>query len=134
MRRIVSTLLVAGALLGLAAGPAAGPAAAAGSTVGPHQYFAGLVNGRHSQAAVLVACPGPIIPGQTGHPFANQPLEVLQAVAVPGGFTGSAANRIVAYFAPQAAAVIYRRWFAGAATVRRYPALSCSGECSARRS
>jgi hypothetical protein len=97
LSRIATTLVVAGALLGLSAYPAA----AAGNPIGPNQFFSGLVNGRHSQAIVRVACPGPI---SHGHPFGNQPLEVIQASPVPGGFTGSAATSIVAYFAPAATA------------------------------
>jgi hypothetical protein len=92
MSRIATALVIAGALVGLSAGPAS-----AGTPIGPNQYFAGLVNGRHSHATVTMICPGP---ARTGHPRANQPLEVLLTPTQVGGFTGSAATSIVASFAP----------------------------------
>jgi hypothetical protein len=48
-----------------------------------------------------MACFGPIRPGQTGHPFAGQTVEVLPApVSTTSdiGFTGSAADDIDVHF------------------------------------
>jgi hypothetical protein len=70
--------------------------AAAQRPIGPNQQFAGVVNGSAANATVYVICPGPGFPGQTGHPRAGQPVQVVENTG--GGFTGSAANRIVAAF------------------------------------
>ena len=80
-------VLAAAAALTLTTG-----SAAAQAPVGPNQLFSGVVNGRTANATVYVVCPGPTYPGELGRPFADK-WEV-----VPGGsgFTGSAANRIVA--------------------------------------
>jgi hypothetical protein len=65
--------------------------------VGPDQRFSGVVNDQLGSAPVYVACPGPIWPGRTTHPLGNQTLEVLLD-SDGDGFTGPAANRIVARF------------------------------------
>ena len=70
--------------------------AAAGFPIRPHQHFGGLVNGRSANVTVAMACFGPIRPGQTGHPMANQPLEVIQGPY--GGYTGSLGKSVVARF------------------------------------
>ncbi|GAA4609330.1 hypothetical protein GCM10023195_37510 [Actinoallomurus liliacearum] len=59
--------------------------------IGPDQGFHGLVNGVHANAVIKVLCPGPTIPGQTGHPVSGQPLAVAPgAVSTKdGGYTGS---------------------------------------------
>lgn len=72
-------------------------AAQAADSVGPHQHFVGLINGHHEGAEVYVACPGPVRPGRTTHPLQKQTLAVA-LVATGGGFTGEAANRVVARF------------------------------------
>ena len=68
--------------------------------VGPHQLFVGEVNGHLARADIFMACFGPIRPGQLGHPFAGQTVEVLPApsAAETVGSTGSKANRIVLNF------------------------------------
>jgi hypothetical protein len=77
----------------------AGPAVAAGPKVGPNQSFTGLVNGRPANADVMMACFGPVRPGQTGHPLPHQYLEVILTPGpLPGGFTGSKADHIFAQF------------------------------------
>jgi len=64
--------------------------------IGSNQQFGGLVNGASANATVRMACFGPIRPGQTGHPMANQPLAVIQGPY--GGYTGSLGNSVVARF------------------------------------
>jgi hypothetical protein len=93
-------LLTAGAMTVMVSSAVATAAASPGPLVGPNQLFAGFVNGRHSGATVRMACFGAIRPGQRGHPMAGQNFAVQLEVDVPGGFTGSSANRIVAFFAP----------------------------------
>jgi hypothetical protein len=66
--------------------------------IGPNQAFSGLVDGAASNATIQMACFGPTRPGQVGHPFAGQPLEVQLASAGGSGFTGQA-HQIDADFA-----------------------------------
>lgn len=109
MRALYCTL----AALGLAA--AAAPAAQAVQDpipVGPNYYFTATVNGGPTSAStaepvIKVACPGPITPGETGHPLAGQNVEA-DAVLPPVsgdltqlGFTGSAAHEIDAFIGTQ---------------------------------
>jgi hypothetical protein len=51
-------------------------------TVGPKQYFTGVINGKDGNTTtpivIEMACFGPIRPGQTGHPLAGQTLAVHQ--------------------------------------------------------
>jgi hypothetical protein len=93
-------LLTAGAMAAVVGTNAATASASPGPLVGPNQLFAGFVNGRHTGATVRMACFGAIRPGQTGHPLAGQTFAVQLEVDIPGGFTGSSANHIVAFFAP----------------------------------
>jgi hypothetical protein len=70
--------------------------------VGPNQAFIGLVNGKSGRvghAQIRVACPGPIKPGETTHPLAHQPLEVVrpEAINTTTGFTGPNATQISAF-------------------------------------
>lgn len=82
---------LAAAVVGLAL--TAGSAAAQ-MPVGPNQQFAGAVNGSAKDANIIMVCPGPSFPGQLGHPQSGQGVQVIENTG--GGFTGSAANRIVA--------------------------------------
>ena len=68
--------------------------------IGPNQPFIGLVNGKSSDATIVMACLGPITAGETGHPVGNQTVEVETAstVAATDGFTGSAGTQIDAIF------------------------------------
>lgn len=77
---------------------ALGPAAAAGeSPIRPDQHFVGLVNGKSENAVVYVACAGPVVPDRRTHPVSGQSLSVARQSA-GGGFTGTAATRVVARF------------------------------------
>ena len=73
-----------------------GGVATAGFPIMPHQPFGGLVNGRRANAIVRMACFGPIRPGETGHPFGGQTLEVIEGPY--GGYTGSLGKSVVARF------------------------------------
>ena len=99
---MAASVLVLSAGLLAAAGPAA---AATRSPVRPNQQFLGLVNGSTGVTApvtVLVACPGPWRPGQTGHPLAGQTLEVVRPEVVVGNFgnTGPLGTSIRVLFGP----------------------------------
>ena len=70
--------------------------------IGPNQIFVGLVNGQSGishHAQVLVACPGPVVPGETTHPLAHQPVEVDQPEVINANFgnTGRSASHISAF-------------------------------------
>ena len=96
-------LLVVACAFVLATAVVVASAAAAQAKVGPNQYFRGRVNGQNGLAApavIRMACFGPIIPGQTGHPMAGQTVEVVRKTAsVAGsGFTGPNATSIVVFF------------------------------------
>ena len=97
-----AALVVPSALL-LGVGPAG--AGTAKPPIRPNQQFIGLVNGSSGRAApvtVLVACPGPLFPGETGHPFPGQTLEVVQPDVVVGNFgsTGAHGSSIRVFFGP----------------------------------
>ena len=71
--------------------------------VGPHQYFAGSVNGSlgtSTPAVIKVVCPGP--EAQRGHPLSGQTVEVRLAVATTRsvGYTGNDATSIGTFFGP----------------------------------
>jgi hypothetical protein len=109
--RTITPLLAALAAAGLAApsAQAADPVA-----VGPNIFFTASVNPLSTSAAaepvIKVVCPGPITPGETGHPLAGQFVEV-DAVGPPVtttqvGFTGSAAREIDALFSGPSSATV----------------------------
>lgn len=87
--------------------PAVASQAQAG-TVGPRQYFTGVINGKDGNTTVpitiMMACAGPVKPGETGHPLAGQTLAVHQlfppAPAVSLGKTGNDSRIGVFFGAP----------------------------------
>jgi hypothetical protein len=87
--KVLGSLVAAVAVMALTAG-----SAAAQTLVGPNQQFAGAVNGNATDANIIMICPGPSFPGQLGHAQGGQGVEVIENTG--SGFTGSAANRIVA--------------------------------------
>jgi hypothetical protein len=103
---VVAASLVAASTLALtfAAGSVVPAFAGPYPRVGPHQTFDGLVNGRRGGSlhpvTIFMACVGPIVPGQTGHPLADQSVEVRLATEVRrrSGTTGDAATAIEAFF------------------------------------
>jgi hypothetical protein len=101
----------------LAAAALAAPAAFADPVqdpipIRPNMYFVATVNGGNATTAepiIKVFCPGPITPGETGHPLAGQKVEVesvLPPTTVVPGFTGSAANSIDAIFSSPSSASV----------------------------
>jgi len=75
----------------------AAPASAA--AIGPNQHFVGALGGDSTSPATLqMGCFGPITPGESGHPLANQFAEVLSPAVSSGsaalGFTGTLANAV----------------------------------------
>ncbi len=104
LRALVPTL-AALALAGLAAPAASADPIQDPIPVGPDMYFTAAVNPQVASTGAVpvikVICPGPIQPGETGHPLAGQYVEAY-AVVPPtsslAGYTGSAAHEIDALF------------------------------------
>src|SRR5260370_39818309 len=75
--------------------------------IGPNEHFSGYINNHPPGRAVIkVVCPGP---GTTGHPAANQKIEVKTAQPTSTfdvGFTGRAGKKITATLAPAATTTI----------------------------
>lgn len=109
--RTLVPVLAALVLAGLAA-----PAASADMVVpvGPNQYFTGAVNpgvaGTTNVPQIKVVCPGPVYPGETGHPASGQYVEANEVyppiTSSTVGFTGSAATQIDALFSAPNSAVV----------------------------
>lgn len=91
--KVLGSLVAVVAGLVLSAG-----SVAAQQPIGPNQQFAGAVKGSTTKATVFMICPGPTFPGRLGHPEAGQGVQVVENTGA--GFTGSAANRIVATLGP----------------------------------
>jgi hypothetical protein len=111
MSRTIRARLLCVAAAAIVAATAAPVAAAASTTaggpIGPNQYFVGQVNGRTLNAAIQMACFGPILPGQTGHPLPGQTVAVTQAATTTNvGYTGSAANSIGAIIGGTSSTVV----------------------------
>jgi hypothetical protein len=99
-RRLLGVSLVAIAV-GLLVPGVSG--AATHPKVGPHQYFAGSVNGSSggpTPVIIRVVCPGP--EAQRGHPLSGQTVEVGPAASTASsiGYTGNDATSISAFFGP----------------------------------
>jgi hypothetical protein len=118
-RILVGASVLVAALVFVA--PSASVAASVHGKVGPHQYFGASVNGElgiGTPATIRMACFGPIILGETGHPLPGQTVEVERSLAgVDGvGFTGSRAKSISVFFGAPPPSVVS----AGAVTFVRY--------------
>jgi len=75
-------------------------------TIGPHQNSVGLVNGKSTNATVVVAYHGAISSAQAGHPVGGKiAVEPPSTVAGTSGYTGSSGHSIVATFVQPAATV-----------------------------
>ena len=120
-RALLATLLIAG--LGLLSPPAA---ATDSTSVGPNQQFLGEVNGNHSGAVVYLVCPGPGIPGGTGHPAGNQSLAVIRVNSGPG-HTGASAKRIVVRFRDDPSGPVTLRTYGLTKTIPTSLELPCTG-------
>jgi len=107
--------------------------AAAQTPVGPNQQFAGAVNGNAKEANIIMICPGPSFPGQMGHPEGGQGVEVIENTGF--GFTGSAANRIVATIPFTSSATLLTFTFTEYGVPQDIPTsalLPCSGTTTAK--
>lgn len=114
----------------------AAPAAAGGvvdpAPIGPNNYFVGLVNNTTGPATVQMACVGPVVPGQTGHPLAGQTVKALPVTPPTStitGYTGTAATAIAVTFATPASVgtpIVLHDW-AVSAPIPTTLVLPCSG-------
>jgi hypothetical protein len=88
----VAVVLAAAAII-CAPGALASPAGPA--RIRPHQYFAGVVNGKLDNAVVKVACPGP---ASFGRALPGQTVAVTSpsVIASNTGYTGSRGRSIAA--------------------------------------
>lgn len=95
LKRSIRTLT---ALAATATVAAVVPAAAASAgTIGPQQYYVGLVNMHTANAVIDVLCPGPV---DSGHPIADQTVGVNQIfppITDTIGYTGLTADSIEAW-------------------------------------
>jgi type 1 fimbria pilin len=92
-------VVLGGVVSTASAGSAAWAATVGGNKIEPHQWFAGLVNGKFDNAIVTVACP---IGAKTGRALSGQTLEVTmpQVIATNFGNTGSKGRRIASLIGP----------------------------------
>ena len=87
-----TAMIVVGTALPATAGGVIDPA-----PIGPKTYFVGEVNNMTGPATIQMACFGPSVPGQTGHPLAGQTvtaLPVTTPTSTTTGYTGTAATAI----------------------------------------
>jgi hypothetical protein len=118
-------LCLMSAVTALVIAATAAPAVADGvvdpAPIGPNTYFIGQVNNTTGPATIQMACFGPSVPGQTGHPLAGQTVKALPVTAPTSsvdGYTGSAANSIsVSFTSPLLAnlPIVLQKWAASAA-------------------
>jgi hypothetical protein len=131
-----SGMLGLAALAVIAVGLQAAPAQA--GSVGPKQYFTGVINGKAGNTTTPITikmnCPQPLQPGQTGHPLAGQTLAVHQLFPPASGSLGYTGNdsMIGVFFAapPGAKADATSRTFTRYDSPRSLPTsvtLPCSG-------
>jgi hypothetical protein len=109
-------------------------ATTAGATaVGPSQSFHGVVNKGGQTPTVAVVCAGPAAGDRRGPPAGNQTLAVTVSPALSGpGFTGSAANRIVALFVDDKSAPVTFRAYDHPKPIPTSLRLPCSGTGTVR--
>ena len=94
----------------------------------PNVMFGALVNGASSNAVVRMGCFGAVRPGQTGHPMSGQTVEVFRPEALlVSGFTGTAADHIVARFSEDPAVPVVLHRFARRVAIPTTLVLPCSG-------
>lgn len=96
-------------------------------TVGPKQYFTGVINGKDGNTVIPIiirmACFGPIRPGETGHPASGQTLAVHQLFPpTPTGSLGQTGNdsEIGVFFGAPPPAAGAPRTAAGSVVFTRY--------------
>ena len=92
----VTAMIVAGTAVPAMAGGVIDPA-----PIGPKTYFVGEINHSTGPATIQMACFGPVVAGQTGHPLAGQTvtaLPVASPTSTTAGYTGTAATSISVTF------------------------------------
>jgi hypothetical protein len=135
--RAVIRMLIVGSTLALLLGVGIPASTAGGVPIGPNQAFVGSVNGQFRNASINMACFGPILPGQTGHPMKDQMLEIYSppppivfGPPIKVGNTGAAATTVTAVFI--ADGKVYGRMRLGAYfTLKAIPTkalLPCAGK------
>ena len=94
----------------------------------PNVEFGGLVNSQSSPATVQMACFGALSPGQKGHPMGGQTVEVFRPEALKvTGYTGSAANEIVARFGDDRSTAMVLTQFGQQVAIPTSLLLPCAG-------
>jgi len=87
---ILGLAIAAATAVGLQAAPAQA------HSVGPKQYFTGVINGKDGNTTtpitIMMNCPGPARSGQTGHPLTGQTLAVHQLFPPASGTLGYTGN------------------------------------------
>ena len=91
LRRTIYTVAVATIAVGFLS------TSAVATSIGPKQHYLGLVNAKHANAVIHVACPGPAGGHRTGPPVGRQTVSVKRATS-GGGYTGSLAHEVWAEF------------------------------------
>jgi hypothetical protein len=89
-------LIVAATAVPATAGGVVDPA-----PIGPNNSFIGEVNNTAGSAIIHMACFGPVIVGQTGHPLSDQTVKALPVTpptSTTAGYTGTAANSLAVTF------------------------------------
>ena len=133
-RRYAALAVAACAMAAVAATPAIAHAQDP-IPIRPGQYFSGFINGHPpGQAIIWTACFGPTTPGETGHPLANQTIEVepanIAGSAVDLGYTGTVGNSIVATLGPSSTSVNVLAKFTAYFVVQHIPTtitVPCAG-------
>jgi hypothetical protein len=98
---VVAIVAVVGMVVGFSPPSAATPS----SRIGANQHYLGYVNGKHANAVIRVACPGPVGGNRTGPPEGKQTVTVKR-VSSAGGYTGSFAHEVWAQFGKDALHVV----------------------------
>jgi hypothetical protein len=103
--RVALTAVLTAAIATVASASAAG---ASYARVDAGDFFTAKINGSTGQTApvtILMACAGPIYPGETGHPLGGQTVAVMRVPPPPTGaatlgYTGDNGTSIGAFFGP----------------------------------
>jgi hypothetical protein len=101
MRIMTRTIGAVATAVAVAVFALAGAPAGAQQPIGPHQHFAGRVNGTRTSAVVYTVCAGPVVAGRAGPVAGGQTLSVVRATR-GHGYTGLF-SQIYAWFVPQSA-------------------------------
>ncbi|MFI1091230.1 hypothetical protein [Streptomyces sp. NPDC020917] len=127
----VAVAALGAAAVGVMAAPSAG-AEGLPTPIGPHQYFAGQVNGVSTGAVIKVGCFGPVTATSTGHPLAGQTVAVqleADATGKDDGYTGESADHVAVEFEslPTSGAVLQLHQYGVTAEIPTALSLPCEG-------